>query len=110
LGQLLGETTVLRCVAGRIGGEEFAVILAGSDLGTTRLFAEAVRAGFAAADLGGDVPWTVTVSAGIAQRRQHESLQGLIARADKALYAAKANGRNRVMLADDAPARRVRFG
>ena len=102
LGQLLRETASLGCSAGRIGGEEFAVILDDSDLGAARHFAEAIRAGFSASDFGDDIGWGVTLSAGIAVHRPGESLHSLTARADKALYAAKAAGRDRVIVAPDA--------
>lgn len=101
LGQLLRETTLLRCTAGRVGGEEFAVILGGSDLGAARLFAEAIRAGFSASDFGDDIGWEVTMSAGIAMHRAGENLHSLTGRADKALYAAKTTGRDRVVVAQD---------
>ena len=102
LGQLLRETASLGCSAGRVGGEEFAVILEGSDLGAARRFAEAIRAGFSASDFGDDIGWGVTLSAGIAVHRPGESLHSLTARADKALYAAKAAGRDRVIVAQDS--------
>ncbi len=100
LGQLLREMALPRAIAGRVGGEEFAVILGGTDLGTARLYAEAIRAGLSSTDFDG-IGWEVTVSAGIAMHQPDESLHGLTARADKALYAAKANGRDRVVIADD---------
>lgn len=106
LGQLLRETTLLRYTAGRVGGEEFAVILDGSDLGMARLFAEAIRAGFSASDFGDDIGWAVTLSAGIALHQAGENLHGLTGRADKALYAAKTTGRDRVVVAPDAAERR----
>ena len=102
LGQILRETTLLACTAGRVGGEEFAVVLSGSNPGVARLFAEAIRAGFSSSDFGDDIGWGVTLSAGIAVHQPGESLHSLTARADKALYAAKAAGRDRVVLAQDS--------
>jgi diguanylate cyclase (GGDEF)-like protein len=102
LGQLLRERALPGCSAGRVGGEEFAVILGNSDLGAARLFAEAIRAGFSASDFGDDIGWGVTLSAGIAVHQAGESLHSLTARADRALYAAKAAGRDRVVVAQDA--------
>lgn len=113
LGRLLRETAPVRGTAGRVGGEEFAVILGNSDLGAARLFAEGIRAGFSASDFGDDIGWGVTLSAGIALHEADESLHSLTARADKALYAAKAGGRDRVVVAQGAmgdrlwPAERV---
>lgn len=100
LGQLLGEMTLLQSVAGRVGGEEFAVLLPGSELNTARIFAEAIRDGLSTSDFGDEIGWGVTLSAGIALHRPGENLASLTARADKALYAAKAGGRDRVMVAD----------
>ena len=92
-------------IAGRIGGEEFAVILPGSNLGTARLFAEAVRTRFSACEFGPDIDWTVTVSGGVAARQDSEPLHALMARADQALYAAKRAGRDRVAMAAITPVR-----
>jgi diguanylate cyclase (GGDEF)-like protein len=100
LGQLLAEMTGLLCTAGRVGGEEFAVILEG-DLGAARQFADAIRARLSASDFGDDIGWGVTISAGIALHQAGESLLGLTARADKALYAAKKTGRDKVVAAPD---------
>lgn len=102
LGQLLREMIVLRAIAGRVGGEEFAVILGGSDLEAARLFANAIRSGFSASDFGDDIGWGVTLSAGIARHLVGENLHALTARADKALYAAKTAGRDKVMIAPEA--------
>lgn len=101
LGQLLRDASPLHGAAGRVGGEEFAIILADSDLGTARLFAEAIRAALSGCDFGDVIGWGVTVSAGIAVHDIGESLHSLTARADKALYAAKAAGRDRIMVAQE---------
>ncbi|MBZ9675356.1 sensor domain-containing diguanylate cyclase [Mesorhizobium sp. ES1-1] len=88
-----------RGVAGRIGGEEFAVLLPLSDLGAARLFAEAVRTLYSAGSVDGLPPGTkVTASFGVAARSGEEALQPLMRRADEALYIAKRNGRDSVRL------------
>lgn len=88
-----------RAVAGRIGGEEFAVLLSLSDLATARLFAEAVRTHYSAGSVDGLPPGTrVTASFGVAARTGDEGLEPLMRRADEALYKAKKNGRDSVRL------------
>ena len=90
---------------GRVGGEEFAVLLPGAAASTAHIVAERVRAEFAEAGGGADaVGGPVTASIGIvhapvAPRRTEE----LLAAADRALYAAKSAGRNRVVTATGAP-------
>ncbi len=79
---------------GRIGGEEFAVAIAGGEEAAMR-FAERVRLAYAeaAAGVASDQP---TVSAGVAVLVFGDDTDSLTARTDKALYAAKAAGRNQV--------------
>ena len=84
-------------VAARIGGEEFAVLL--SDTGATSALnvAERIRSQIAQSDT---MPVTgVTVSIGVATLAAEESAASLQHRADQALYMAKSQGRNRVVLA-----------
>jgi len=90
-------------IAGRYGGEEFAVLLPHTQPGQARRIAERLRLAVAAAPLtagaGDDPPARVrvTVSAGVASLAEcGPGLQALIAAADAALYDAKAAGRNRV--------------
>jgi diguanylate cyclase (GGDEF)-like protein len=89
-------------VLGRIGGEEFVAILSGT-LSEAAVAAERVRAAFAAATHdpdGHQIP--ATVSIGVACGSPDAAIENLISRADSVLYRAKANGRNRVELADEA--------
>jgi diguanylate cyclase (GGDEF)-like protein len=93
-------------VIGRVGGEEFVAILSGT-LAEAAIAAERVRSAFAAATLEPDahrVP--ATVSIGVACGSPNAAIELLIARADAALYRAKAKGRDRVELADEAVAAR----
>jgi len=80
----------------RLGGEEFAVLLPGTDLEQGRLTAEKLREGVARSPLSG---LAITASFGVADTGGDESPDELFRRADQALYAAKANGRNRVEIA-----------
>ena len=83
----------------RLGGEEFAVLLPDADGPSALVVAERVRA---ALDTGLRAPQLVdyTVSIGVALLEEGETLDGLMARADAALYEAKAAGRNRVVGAE----------
>lgn len=85
---------------GRIGGEEFAVVLSGVDLASARLFAEGARVAFAGARIVG-LPEThvATASFGVAEHDAGESYGDLIRRADLALYEAKKSGRDCVRAA-----------
>ncbi len=88
-------------IAGRYGGEEFAIALpqTGED-GALRV-AERIRSQCSASPiLLGHHKVSLTVSIGVATMRSApEGLEGLIAAADEALYAAKRSGRNRVVAA-----------
>lgn len=87
-------------LVGRIGGEEFAVVLADASRDNASFVAERIRALFeeAAASLDGqDIGATLSVGAAIAEGR-NPSLPALLKQADQALYRAKARGRNRVEL------------
>jgi two-component system cell cycle response regulator len=87
-------------LAGRIGGEEFVVAMPDAGLDAARTAAERVRAAVEAPDFetaGKRI--AVTVSVGVAALTPEDrDGSALLARADAALYAAKASGRNRVML------------
>jgi diguanylate cyclase (GGDEF)-like protein len=100
----LRSATGARGAAGRIGGEEFAVLLPLSDLGAARLFAEAIRSFYSAGAIDGLPPGIrVTASFGVAARSGREGLMPLMRRADEALYKAKKNGRDSVRLSYERP-------
>jgi len=92
-------------IAGRLGGEEFAAIVSGPDQLATIAAAERVRESFAAAARVVDgVPIAATVSVGLAHVDDRPAdIEALCERADRALYRAKALGRNRVESAVDEP-------
>jgi diguanylate cyclase (GGDEF)-like protein len=83
----------------RLGGEEFAVLLPGTDLGGARVIAERLRASLEAATMELDgQPLRMTVSIGAAQLRPTDAdADAALRRADAALYRAKSEGRNRVV-------------
>lgn len=81
-------------VVARIGGEEFAVILPNTDAASARGVAERMRA---AVENEAWLTKPLTISLGIATLLKHETAGSLFVRADKAMYAAKEGGRNRVV-------------
>ncbi|MEW6594121.1 MAG: GGDEF domain-containing protein [Thermodesulfobacteriota bacterium] len=85
-------------VVSRYGGEEFALLLLDTDKEKALAIAEHLRA--AIAEEAGQAVARVTVSFGVATHGEDgHSFEGLLEMADKALYAAKAQGRNRVCAA-----------
>ncbi len=80
---------------GRYGGEEFAILLCDVREEEARLGAERVRAAIEAARVG---TLKVTASLGVACRKDESTLDELLKRSDEALYRAKAEGRNRVVV------------
>ncbi len=86
-------------LAGRLGGEEFAVLLPDTPEDAGQDIAERLREATAACGLSlpnGDT-LRFTASFGVAEHSADESLDSLLHRADTALYEAKRAGRNRVM-------------
>lgn len=92
---------------GRVGGEEFLVVLPGATAEQAAQAAERIRRAVqdTVFPLSGDQTLTTTISLGVScQREEDHSFDVLVARADAALYRAKGNGRNQV-IADIAPSR-----
>lgn len=90
-----------RDIAARYGGEEFVIALPNQMLASAIALADQIRRAVMAKELmkrtSGERLGRVTVSMGVAELRSNDSAQSLIERADNCLYAAKRNGRNRVM-------------
>jgi diguanylate cyclase (GGDEF)-like protein len=85
--------------AGRFGGEEFLVLLPDTDLEGAMRAAERLREGVASTEVVG-VDRPITASFGVAELIEHGGTpRGLLREADRALYAAKAAGRNCGMVA-----------
>ncbi|HEY6476457.1 MAG TPA: PleD family two-component system response regulator [Polyangia bacterium] len=86
----------------RYGGEEFVVIMPGTKLEDARKIAERIRRHVAGSPFrvgGGDEPLTVTISVGVAATcGADDNAEALLKRADEGVYAAKAAGRNAVMV------------
>lgn len=89
-------------VIGRIGGEEFAIFLPTADLAEAHVVAQRLRGSLEAHPLAYKHSRIgITASIGIASKLPNESAEAALHRADKAMYRAKRNGRNRVETADD---------
>jgi diguanylate cyclase (GGDEF)-like protein/PAS domain S-box-containing protein len=89
---------------GRLGGEEFCVLMPGAAAAEAGRLAERLRRTLGVLRLasGTGAAVALTASLGVAERRDGDRLDALMARADAALYAAKRAGRDRVRLADGA--------
>jgi diguanylate cyclase (GGDEF)-like protein len=97
LQQRLRRTDIL----GRYGGEEFAIILSDTDGVDALRVVDQIRQSFSQIrQYSGTNEFTVTFSAGVATLPPCSDAANLNEVADKALYAAKQAGRNRVILAD----------
>ena len=85
-------------LVGRYGGEEFTIVLPGTDVAGARVASERVRRAVEELELalpdGRPLP-KVSVSLGIAEAGAETTVAELFEQADQALYRAKANGRNR---------------
>jgi diguanylate cyclase len=92
-------------IAARYGGEEFAVVLPNTVLRSALTVGDHIRRAVMSKELmkrsTGQNLGRVTISIGIATVRNGDTAQTLIARADGCLYAAKRNGRNRVICETD---------
>jgi diguanylate cyclase (GGDEF)-like protein len=107
IGRLLRESCRVYDVPGRYGGEEFCIVLPETKPVNTTVVAERIRRRLEETALAcGDGSVVVTASMGIAGMEQDSqgdvlSPAALIERADRALYAAKSRGRNRVETWDE---------
>ena len=104
VGQVLRESCRVYDVPGRYGGEEFCVVLPDTRVVNTKMVAERIRSRLASTELPvGERSIIVTASIGVAGMDSVAdegvvSAAALLDRADRALYAAKHGGRNRVEL------------
>ena len=103
LGQVIASTARAADIAGRMGGEEFAMLLPDTGVQAAAALAQRLRAdveGLAVSH--GDRAMHLTISIGVAACEPGAAkpdLPGLLRSADRALYDAKAGGRNRVVVA-----------
>ena len=80
----------------RWGGEEFVVLLRATDSNAAVVFAERIRTGI---ETGKNlsVGFKITISIGVAEYQDEDTLEALMDKADQALYQAKRTGRNKVV-------------
>lgn len=99
--QLLSRELRENDLIGRIGGEEFAVLLPGSQVAQAERVADRMRASVESSEIQvRGQPLHFTASFGVAEFQLSDlGLESLMARADAALYEAKHQGRNRVLVA-----------
>ena len=92
-------------IAARYGGEEFAIVLPNTVLRSAITVADHIRRAVMTKELmkrsTGEHLGRVTISVGVATLHKTDTAQSLIERADGCLYAAKRNGRNRVICETD---------
>ncbi|MGI9292063.1 MAG: GGDEF domain-containing protein, partial [Gammaproteobacteria bacterium] len=88
---------------GRYGGEEFIAVLPGTDLRGARICAERIRRLISTRQFENN--YTLTVSIGVAEHQQGETVPQLLARTDEALYQAKRDGRNLVRCSEQQSTR-----
>ncbi len=97
IGELVLRSVSEDAISGRLGGEEFAVVLPGFALTQTHLYAENLRQAIMRLNVDGlDANTRVTASFGITLQLPGQSFEQAYKEADLSLYQAKLNGRNRV--------------
>jgi diguanylate cyclase (GGDEF)-like protein len=89
--------------AGRLGGEEFVLLMEGKVMAEAAAIGEALRGQIATLRIpAGEDRLSLTCSFGVSQWQADDNIDALLKRADMALYEAKLAGRNRVVEAGDA--------
>ena len=101
VGLSLKQTIKGQDITARYGGEEFAVVLPNTALRQALTVADHIRRAVMAKELKkkstGEILGRVTISVGVSMLKAGDDTDSLIERADACLYAAKRNGRNRVI-------------
>jgi diguanylate cyclase (GGDEF)-like protein len=86
-------------LAYRLGGEEFLILVPGSDIEQTAQLAERLRIGICAAEMSAGVTATMSFGVGASGHKERFDYHAVFAEADAALYRAKSDGRDRVCIA-----------
>jgi diguanylate cyclase len=98
---VMREHITARATLARFGGEEFGILLPGTDRAEAFALAEKVRASVMGRDLvkrsTGESLGKVTISLGIAVSRSSDTAVSLLERADQCMFMAKRDGRNRTV-------------
>ena len=101
VGMSLKQTIKGQDITARYGGEEFAVVLPNTPLRQALTVADHLRRAVMSKELKkkstGEILGRVTISVGVSMLQPGDDMDALIGRADACLYAAKRNGRNRVI-------------
>jgi len=97
IGSIIKSTVRGGDTAGRIGGEEFLVVMPGASRDVATTVAERLRLAIALGGMRYGTGEPVTASIGVAAASMAETGETLLARADRALYEAKNTGRNRIV-------------
>jgi diguanylate cyclase len=105
VGMSLKQTIKGQDITARYGGEEFVVVLPNTTLRQALTVADHIRRAIMSKELKkkstGEILGRVTISAGVSILKPDDDTDSLIERADACLYAAKRNGRNRVICEAD---------
>ena len=105
VGMSLKQTIKGQDITARYGGEEFAVVLPNTALRQALTVADHIRRAVMSKELKkkstGEILGRVTISVGVSMLKPGDDTDALIERADACLYAAKRNGRNRVVCEAD---------
>ncbi|HEV7180113.1 MAG TPA: GGDEF domain-containing protein, partial [Candidatus Baltobacteraceae bacterium] len=97
IGELVRNTVRSGDTAGRIGGEEFLVVMPGATRDIALTVGERLRLAVSLGGMRYANGEPVTTSIGVAAASVGETIESLLARADRGLYEAKRQGRNRIV-------------
>jgi len=101
IGRILSERPRELDFVGRYGGEEFVMLLVDSSLENTQKLADEIRESVANSGFHSSAKdeISITISCGISEFREGDTAEEVFARADEAMYRAKREGKNRVVVA-----------